>query len=380
MSIKSKILFISTNHIWSGSEELWYHSALQFIQKNYSVSFALHYEYHKIDNVKDKLAFCYKLNNSFNLLQRVLNKIKGFQPSECHQLKEKVKYLNPELIVISQGGTIESLQMMELFIELQIPFVIVTQLVTKVHLLRLNGNNHQRFIEAYEKAMKIYFVSTNNLDLNQSMLGYTSSNSEVVFNPYRFNNSAEIYPSTQNGFKIAFVGRIEFYHKGIDLLLEVIASRKWQEREVSFNFYGTGPHDLLLQKSIEKLSIKNVVAHGLTDDIAKVWEYNHACILTSRMEGQALSLIEALMCKRIGIVTNVGGASEIIDDNISGFVAKDTSLWAIDEALERAWERRFEWQKMGENAKVILTSKIPNDAVSFFSEKLEGVLKSLIKS
>jgi len=346
-------------------------------KKKYSVSIAVDYKHNKIYEAKDKLAFYYKISNSFSLFQRIINKIKSFNPPECYQLREKIKFLNPKLIVVSQGGTIESLQMFELFIELQIPFVIITQLVTKTHLLRLNASNHPRYIDVYEKSIKNYFVSLNNLRLNESMLGYTSSNSEVIFNPYRFNQSVESYPTLNKGFQIAFVGRIEFYHKGIDLLLDVIGAIKWQERNVSFNFYGNGPHELLLKKTIHNLKIKNVYIHGFTDDVVSIWNYNHACILTSRMEGQSLSLIEALMCNRVAIVTNVGGASEIIYDNITGFVAKEASVSAIDEALERAWNRRFDWEQLGQIANEMLTQRIPEDAVLYFTDKLETLIRRL---
>jgi glycosyltransferase involved in cell wall biosynthesis len=377
MSKESKILFISTNQIWSGSEELWYNTAIELIKKNYSVSIAVDYKNNKIYEARDKLKFYYKLSNSFSLFQRIINKIKSFNPPEYFQLGEKIKFLNPKLIVVSQGGTIESLQMFELFIELQIPFVIITQLATKTHLLRLNASNHQRYIHVYEKSIKNYFVSLNNLKLNESMLGYTSSNSEVIFNPYRFNKFVESYPTLNEGFQIAFVGRIEFYHKGIDLLLEVIGAIKWQERNVSFNFYGNGPHELLLKKTLHNLKIKNVYIHGFTDDVVSIWNYNHAFILTSRMEGQSLSLIEALMCNRVAIVTNVGGASEIIDDNITGFVANEASVSAIDESLERAWNRRFDWEQIGQIAKENLTQRIPEDAVLYFTDKLETLIRRL---
>ena len=68
------------------------------------------------------------------------------------------------------------------------------------------------------------------------------------------------------------------------------------------------------------------------------------------MEGNALSLIEAMICGRVPITTDVGRAAELIDDNRSGFVAPAATARLIDEVLERAWQRRHDWQAMGQEA------------------------------
>ena len=47
------------------------------------------------------------------------------------------------------------------------------------------------------------------------------------------------------------------------------------------------------------------------------------------------------------IVTDVGRVAELVDDNRSGFVAPAATVELIDDALERAWQRRHEWQAMG---------------------------------
>ena len=73
-------------------------------------------------------------------------------------------------------------------------------------------------------------------------------------------------------------------------------------------------------------------------------------LLPSRAEGNALSLIEAMMCGRVPITTNVGRAGELIDDNESGFIAPAATAELLDEVLERAWHRRDDWHAMGQRA------------------------------
>jgi hypothetical protein len=52
----------------------------------------------------------------------------------------------------------------------------------------------------------------------------------------------------------------------------------------------------------------------------------------------------------VPITTSVGRAAELIDDNVCGFIAPAATAELIDEALERAWQRRHDWQTMGQHA------------------------------
>jgi glycosyltransferase involved in cell wall biosynthesis len=89
---------------------------------------------------------------------------------------------------------------------------------------------------------------------------------------------------------------------------------------------------------------------GFADDIEALWSAHHGLLLPSRLEGNALSLIEAMLCGRVPITTNVGRAAEFIEDNQSGFIAPSATADAVDEVLERAWHRRSDWQVMGQRA------------------------------
>ena len=58
-------------------------------------------------------------------------------------------------------------------------------------------------------------------------------------------------------------------------------------------------------------------------------------------------MIEAMHCARVPIVTNVGRVARLVDDGRTGFVAPAATVELIDEVLERAWQRRHDWQAMG---------------------------------
>jgi len=92
------------------------------------------------------------------------------------------------------------------------------------------------------------------------------------------------------------------------------------------------------------------------------------------MEGQSLALIEALYLNRAAIVTNVGGASEIVEDNVTGFIANSATLEDLDDAMERAWAKREKWEDMGLAAGKKIRALKPENAVSFFNEKVMSII------
>ena len=92
------------------------------------------------------------------------------------------------------------------------------------------------------------------------------------------------------------------------------------------------------------------------------------------MEGQSLALTEAMHYKRAAIVTRVGGADELIEEGQSGFIADAATAQSIDDALERAWNKRTEWEQMGIAAKKHVVEKHPADAVQYFTDQLQEFL------
>ena len=98
------------------------------------------------------------------------------------------------------------------------------------------------------------------------------------------------------------------------------------------------------------MCIKNFFLCGYTQDLAKEIVKYDGVIFPSRMEGIPIALTDALLCNRMAIVTPVGGMPEFIIDGENGFVADNVSTEAIDECLERAWQRREEWKGLSKNA------------------------------
>jgi glycosyltransferase involved in cell wall biosynthesis len=338
------IVFISTNSIYGGSEILMLRSAVEF-SKQFEVSVFTRYDHYTFVN-KTSLNFINYFSKN-NLKSKLINKIKG----KSSDLKINLIKIKPQYVIISQGGPLSSLKEMEICISLKLPFVIINQLVCEYHWLEYKDNMFPRFKVAYSKSDLLFFVSKQNEDLFKQFFGKEFV-SKQINNPVSLESKFYLeYPDDTEVYKIAYVGRYEFYHKGLDLLLEVLKQPIWLKRNVKFNFYGKGPHQNILKDIIERNRLSFCHVYEYTEDLLQVWSKNHISILPSRFEGKSLSITESMSYGRAAIITNVGGAKEQIDDMISGFICKNFSYDSLNNTLEKAWDLRNEWKSMGINAR-----------------------------
>jgi glycosyltransferase involved in cell wall biosynthesis len=132
----------------------------------------------------------------------------------------------------------------------------------------------------------------------------------------------------------------------------VLRQPKWRARPLKITMWGNDDGYLgTVQEMIKLYGLEDQLSYGgFSNDIESLWSQHHALLLPSRMEGNALSLIEAMLCGRVPITTDVGRAAELIDDGKSGFIAPAATAKLIDDVLERAWQQRHEWQAMGQEA------------------------------
>jgi len=368
-----KILFISdVGSPWGGSEELWNQAASRLIAEGHSiyVSVGLFGElYAKNTALMNKGAHFFLRKSTLNkVFQKAktritaLNKIPIVPESFKH-----ISQIKPDLVVLSQSSAYSMYAEMLHCMDLGIRFISVTQLNSEFSWP--NDSNFRQIQEANEGAEMNYFVSQGNLDLFHRQLAKKITNVKVISNPYNFDSIKEISWPSEDTYQLAFVGRLDFIHKGIDILLSSFCNAKWRKRNAVLNIYGKG--NLEMAKSfIESCGGGNVVFHGHVDGIHKLWEQNHILLMASRYEGMPLSIIEAMFCQRPVVATDVAGHAEYIEEGVSGFIAAAPKIDLFSDALEKAWERRSEWKAMGEKALTHVTEKSSKDPVGVFVREI----------
>ncbi|MEA5581049.1 glycosyltransferase family 4 protein [Nodularia harveyana UHCC-0300] len=375
-SLTQKFVFISSCcEPWGGSEELWFESAkylknLGYVVTAYKngVNTNTRFKQLKADGIKVK---------DIKYLVQLLRKLDFLLVSNHPVLslfivfnKYILKYLQASLVVISQGENFDGVEIAKLCLRLNLPYVIISQKASDA--VWKHGITHKLMQDVYVQAKYCFFVSKHNLSLTEAQIGYHLPNAEVIRNPHRaIIQEALPYPKLENDCcKLACVGRFWILDKGQDILLRVLAQDKWQNRHLHISFFGQGVDRDALMDMAKLLGIKNVSFPGFVENILDIWHHHHALIMPSRAEGLPIALVEAMMCGRPAIVTDVGGISEVLEDNITGFIAQGAFFAAIDEALERAWQRRYEWEYIGKEASISIREIIPPHPEQIFADKL----------
>jgi glycosyltransferase involved in cell wall biosynthesis len=129
------------------------------------------------------------------------------------------------------------------------------------------------------------------------------------------------------------------------------ALSKWETKNWTLNIYGTGPDRHYLENLAAFLGLKDqVIFHGTTRDIRKVWEQNHLLLMPSNMEGMPLAVVEAMLCGRLCLATNVGGHKEWITDEENGYIAEAPAVDALLNTLQRAIKQKDKWPEMAHRA------------------------------
>jgi glycosyltransferase involved in cell wall biosynthesis len=232
------------------------------------------------------------------------------------------------------------------------------------------------YATVYGAADAVWFVSEANRRLTEHQSGVRLPNSRIVRNPFRVSHdAAPVWPTADDGWRLACPARLEAIHKGQDLLIRVLAAPKWQARDLSVTLFGAGGQERYLRRLAGHYGVGDKVRFGgVASDIAQVWATHHGFVLASRCEGLPLALVEAMLCGRMAVVTDVGGNAELVTDGESGFIAQAVTAGGIDDALERAWHRRNEWQVIGRHARETVSSIVPSDPVGVFVDEIRQLI------
>lgn len=346
-----RIAFYSTmaGMPWGGSEELWSRAAAVLLERGHYVS--INYKKRKtlvppLERLRQLGADLYWRRGLRvgRKLRKVLAKLHiGQNPSISW-----LRHARPDLVVISIGYHLDDLSITQSCRSLGIPYALLLQAASPYQFIETHS--FDRFRDAWAGAAKCFFVSHQNRKVVENNVALDLSDSQIVDNPFQVSLDAQPeWPTNDKLWKLACVARIHFLSKAQDVLLEVLRQPKWRGRPIQASLFGADGGSLRQTQELITLhnQHKQVVIRGFVNNIEDVWREHHAMVLPSRFEGNALAMIEAMMCGRVPIVTNVGRVNELVDDNRCGFVAPAATVELLDQTLERAWQRRDEWQAMG---------------------------------
>lgn len=159
----------------------------------------------------------------------------------------------------------------------------------------------------------------------------------------------------RNAVKLVYIGRLDAYHKGLDLMLEAVKRKAdfLREHSCSLSMYGPDIYgrfahisQLIEEKNIGDIVILNHEIGG--QDKEKILLEGDIFLQTSRFEGMPLGILEALSYGIPCLVTKGTNLGEGIEQSDSGWVAETDAQSIADKLVEAVLEKET-WNQKGKN-------------------------------
>jgi glycosyltransferase involved in cell wall biosynthesis len=206
----------------------------------------------------------------------------------------------------------------------------------------------------YEVPVKKISVLMNGVDHNLYTPGTDCSDANVIF----------------------WAGRLAS-GKGIDDLIECMKLVKESCSSARLRIAGQGPMGEYLRKSIEKSGLRDSAELlGWLPRQKMLEEYRKAGVflLTSHYEGMPTVLLEAMSCSKICVTTNVGGATDIIEDGVNGFVVPVGDVQPMADRLVDVMKRPDQYRDVGTRAREFVVSNISWEMIAAGYERLYSAI------
>lgn len=180
-------------------------------------------------------------------------------------------------------------------------------------------------------------------------------------------------PSKCDSKSIIFVGRLH-ERKGIDKLLESFSKVVTEEPSTELRIVGSGEDELRLKKLAKNLNLgeKNVKFYGFVPEnvLPKLYSTSSIFVLPSYYEGFGIVLIEAMSAGLPLVSVRTGGATEVIEEGVNGYLVDYDNM---HEALLKLLGDKELRVKLGGKSrekveKVYAWEKIAGDVINVYDE------------
>ena len=182
-----------------------------------------------------------------------------------------------------------------------------------------------------------------------------------------------------NEVHFVYIGRLDQYHKGLDLLIEAISQKADFLRECGCVFSIYGPHtegrgeklkDIIELNKLSDIVLLHDAVSGETKK--EVLLNNDVFIQTSRFEGMPLGILEAMSYGIPCLVTQGTTLGEAIETTNAGWMAETTAS-SIADTIEKAVKSRGKYYEFGRNSRKYVQNNyswdvIASETVRLYSE------------
>ena len=205
----------------------------------------------------------------------------------------------------------------------------------------------------------------------------TNSKIYVVSNGVDIEDVENIRQYELDGHIIFYVGMLE-KRKGVDLLIKAISTIKKEIPDVHLFIAGIGKEEINFKNLVKELDIEdNVKFLSFISEEEKYSYYKSAdvCVFPSRFEWFGIVLLEAMVCEKPVVASNVGGIPYIVEDGKTGLLFESENVEDLAEKIITLLKDKELREKMGkagrERAKEFTWDKAAERTVEVYEEVVD---------
>lgn len=288
----------------------------------------------------------------------------------------------PDVVVFEGFYYMDDVRIAKMVRKKNIPYIIIP----RGSLTKLALHNHAWFKKWV--AHKLFFDGfVNNATAIQYLTKQEADDSTARFHTPFFVipngvNTPEKWKKSYSGkgIRAVFIGRLDMFHKGLDLLLEALTQLHTQLLDACFSLdiYGPRRYDFdKIEKEIEHRNIGDIVLiHNEVsgEEKEKVLLDADLFVMTSRFEGHPMGLIEALSYGLPCMVTPGTNMSEEIQNADAGWTCEG-SVEAIKKTILTILDEKQLFFQKGTNGRELSRVYNWNRLAEMFHESVYNYLK-----
>lgn len=279
------------------------------------------------------------------------------------------EFKQPDIVVFHEVYHIPFAKIAKSLRGLKIPYVIVPHgSLVKAALQK----------KKYKKLLANFFVF--NSFINGASALQVLSNNELTntaFRPYKFigTNGINIPNIVKTPFNvdktvITYIGRLDAYVKGLDLLVDVVRQEKQFLLDNNCSIHIYGPDVKGSYTHIESLINNTRVSDVIFLNHEISGEEKNKCLISSdlflqvsRFEGMPMGILEAMSLGLPCMITRGTSLGGIVEKYNAGWVA-DTNVQSIRGALIKVIEERQQLKRKSGNARKLIEENFSWDVVT----------------
>ena len=265
------------------------------------------------------------------------------------KLKEDLKAIKGKAVIHIHGGWVPIYSSLATFLHKHsIPFVLTPHGAYNTIAMNRSGKMKKLYFQFFEKKMlqkvsKIHSLGESEIEgLNEIF-----PNSKSVLIPYGFESvDFEVNKKDNSSeFIIGFVGRLDIYTKGLDLLVEAFDQFKLKAKNTKLWIIGDSDEKSKLEALIKERQLeKDIVLFGskFAEEKNELIQQMSIFVHCSRNEGLPTAVLEAASFGVPCVVSNATNVTSYVNKYNAGISIKDESVSELTEAFEKLFDL---WQK-----------------------------------